>query len=89
MDDGVVLELCRQAFLTALYTSGPVLAAVLVIGVIVSILQAITQVQEATLTFVPKMVGAGLVVLVGGYWMLDHIVRFTQQLFMNLSQYAH
>jgi len=88
MDDSVVLELCRQAFLAALYSSGPILATVLVIGIAVSILQAITQVQEATLTFLPKMLGAGLVVLFGGYWMLEHLVSFTLQLFANLPHYA-
>ncbi|MEN6401714.1 MAG: flagellar biosynthetic protein FliQ, partial [Armatimonadia bacterium] len=78
MTDATVLELCRQAFWTALLCSGPILAVVLVIGVAVSILQAVTQVQEATLTFLPKLRGAGLVMLVGGYWMLEQKVRFTE-----------
>ena len=88
MDDSTVLELCRQAFWAALYTGGPLLLTVLVIGIAVSILQAITQVQEATLTFLPKMLAAGLVMLIGGYWMLEQMITFTQQLFGNLSQYA-
>lgn len=88
MSDATVLELCRQAFWTALLCSGPVLTVVLVIGVAVSILQAVTQVQEATLTFLPKLLGAGLVMLVGGYWMLEEMVRFTEQLFGNLGQYV-
>jgi flagellar biosynthesis protein FliQ len=89
MDDSIVLNLCHQAFLTALYTSGPILLAVLVIGVAVSILQAVTQIQEATLTFVPKMLGAGLVMVFGGYWMLNQIVHFTEQLLSDLPHYAH
>lgn len=88
MTDATVLDLCRQAFLTALYCSGPLLGVVLVIGVAVSIFQAVTQVQEATLTFLPKMLGAGIVLLVGGYWMLEQLVRFTEQLLANLGQYV-
>jgi flagellar biosynthetic protein FliQ len=88
LTDATVLELCRQAFWTALLCSGPILAVVLVIGVAVSILQAVTQVQEATLTFLPKLLGAGLVMLIGGYWMLEQMVRFTEQLFGNLGQYV-
>jgi flagellar biosynthetic protein FliQ len=87
MDDALVLDLCRQAFTTALLTSGPVLAVVLVIGVGVSIVQAVTQVQEATLTFVPKMLGAGLVMLVGGYWMLEQLLRFTQGLLGDFTPF--
>lgn len=88
MTDATVLDLLHQAFWTALMCSGPLLLVVLVIGVVVSILQAVTQVQEATLTFLPKMLGAGLVMLVGGSWMLEQVVRFTEQLFGNLSQYV-
>ena len=88
MNDASVLELCHQAFATALLCSGPMLGVILVIGVAVSIMQAVTQVQEATLTFLPKLLGAGLVAIIGGSWMLDHLVRLTEQLFSNLSQYA-
>lgn len=89
MTDSTILELCRQAFVTALLCSGPLLGVILVIGVAVSIVQAVTQVQEATLTFLPKLLGAGVVMLVGGYWMLEQVVHLTEQLFGNLSQYVH
>jgi flagellar biosynthetic protein FliQ len=88
MTDSSILDLCRQAFATALLCSGPLLAVVLLIGVAVSILQAVTQVQEATLTFLPKLLGAGLVLIVGGSWMLDQLLRMTEELFTNLAQYA-
>lgn len=88
MDDAVVLDLLRGAFVTTLLCGGPLLGVMLLIGVAVSILQALTQVQEATLTFLPKMIGAGLVCLVGGYWMLEQVIRFTTQLFGNLALYA-
>ncbi len=86
MTDATILDLCRQAFTTALLCAGPVLGVVLVIGVAVSILQAVTQVQEATLTFLPKLLGAGLVLIIGGAWMLDHLVRLTEQCLTNLGQ---
>ncbi|NPV49067.1 MAG: flagellar biosynthetic protein FliQ [Armatimonadetes bacterium] len=89
MDDALVLDLCRQAFSTALLVSGPVLAVVLAIGVAVSILQAITQVQEATLAFVPKMLGAGLVMLLGGYWMLEQLLHLTRGLLGDFGPYTH
>ncbi|MEI6499716.1 MAG: flagellar biosynthesis protein FliQ [Armatimonadota bacterium] len=88
MTDSTILDLCRQAFVTALLCSGPILSVVLVIGVAVSIMQAVTQVQEATLTFLPKLIAAGLVTVMAGGWMLDHLVRLTEQLFGNLSQYV-
>lgn len=88
MDDALVLDLCRQAFSTALLVSGPVLAVVLAIGVAVSLLQAVTQVQEATLTFVPKMVGAGLVMLLGGYWMLEQLLHLTRGLLGDFGPYT-
>ena len=87
MTDSTVLDLCRQAFLTALYCSGPVLGVMLVVGLLVSILQAVTQVQEATLTFLPKMLGAGVVILVGGHWMLQQLVGLATQLWGNFGQY--
>lgn len=88
MSDATILELCHQAFATALLCSAPVLGVVLVIGVAVSILQAVTQVQEATMTFLPKLLGAGVVLIVGGSWMLDQLLRLTEQLFSNLGQYV-
>ena len=88
MDDAAVLGLCRQAFMASVYTGGPILLTVLVIGVVVSILQAITQVQQATLTFLPKMLGAAVVTLVGGYWMLEKLVRFAYELFSSLPAYV-
>jgi flagellar biosynthetic protein FliQ len=88
MDDAVVLDLLRSAFVITLLSGGPLLGVMLLIGVAVSILQALTQVQEPTLTFLPKMIGAGLVCLVGGAWMLEQVIRFTTQLFGNLALYA-
>ena len=87
MNDAFVLDLARQAFVISLLVSGPLLGVILIVGVAVSILQAITQVQEATLTFVPKVLGAGLVMLLGGGWMLEQLIRFTAGLLGDFAQY--
>jgi flagellar biosynthetic protein FliQ len=87
MNDAFVLDLARQAFVISLLVSGPLLAVILIVGVAVSIMQAITQVQEATLTFVPKVLGAGLVMLLGGGWMLEQLIRFTAGLLGDFGQY--
>ncbi len=80
MTDVQVLEIAKDAFMLALKVAGPILGVALVIGVIVSILQTITQVQEMTLTFVPKLIGAGLIVLLGGHWMLSELVSWVSRL---------
>ena len=77
------VELGRQALWVALMVGAPVLLAVLVVGAAVSILQAATQVQEATLSFLPKLLGAGLVTVLGGAWMLDQLLRLAQQCFSH------
>ena len=80
MSDVQVLEIVKDAFMLALKVAGPILGAALVIGVTISILQTITQVQEMTLTFVPKLIGAGLIILFGGSWMLSELVSWVSNL---------
>ncbi|MFN4032307.1 MAG: flagellar biosynthesis protein FliQ [Fimbriimonadales bacterium] len=84
MSQGEVLELGRQAMLVGLQIALPVLVTALLIGLIVSVFQAVTQIQEMTLQFIPKMLGVGLVMLFAGGWMLLRIVEFTRQVFTNL-----
>ena len=62
----------------------PLLLAGLVVGLLVSIFQAITQIQEMTLTFIPKILAAIVVMIVGGPWMLNQIVTYTQQLWQGI-----
>ncbi len=80
MTDLQVLEIARDAFILAAKLAGPVLMVALIVGVVVSVLQTITQIQEMTLTFVPKLIGAGLVVLIGGNWMIRELVAFVEGL---------
>jgi flagellar biosynthetic protein FliQ len=82
------LDLFRQALLTALLLASPMLAAGLVIGLAVSVFQAVTSIQEMTLTFIPKMIGVILALLIALPWMLSLMTRFTTQLLGNLGAWA-
>lgn len=85
MDQGTVLEVSRQAVQVALMVSLPILAVSLFLGLMVSVFQAITQVQEMTLTFVPKLIGLAIVMALMGSWMLTTLVAFTTQCFHRIS----
>jgi flagellar biosynthesis protein FliQ len=86
VDQGVVLDVARQGMQVALMVSLPVLAVSLFVGLLVSVFQAITQVQEMTLTFVPKLVGVGIVLMLMGSWMLTTLVSFTQLCFEQMAR---
>jgi flagellar biosynthetic protein FliQ len=82
------LGLSQQALWIAVKIAGPVIAAGLVVGVIVSVFQAATQIQEQTLLFVPKVLALlGALALLGG-WMMTHLVEFARHLFMALPDLA-
>jgi len=70
MSDAQVIEIVSEAFQVAATIAGPILMAALLVGVSISLLQTITQIQEMTLTFVPKIVAMGLVMLFSGQWMI-------------------
>lgn len=80
MSEGTVIDIVVGAMLMAAKLAGPVLVACLVIGVVVALVQTITQIQEMTLSFVPKLVGAVLVVVVGGRWMIHQVVAWVRHL---------
>lgn len=86
MDQTSVLELARHAITIAFTVSLPILAVSLFVGLAVSIFQAVTQVQEMTLTFVPKMLGAALVIVFMGGWMLTTLVGFTRLCFEHAAR---
>ena len=88
MSEELILTLGSDTLRTTAYIAGPLLGAALVVGLIVSIFQAITQINEATLTFIPKLVVIALVLVVGGPWMLDVLTHFTVELFENISMYV-
>ncbi len=77
MDVAYALEVGRQGFIVSLLITLPILSMALFVGLSVSVMQAMTQVQEMTLTFVPKMIGAGVIILTMGSWMISTLVKFT------------
>lgn len=79
--DASVLDIALATMVVAAKLSAPVLVTALVIGFAVSLFQSVTQIQEVTLSFVPKAIGVGLALLVTGHWMLQTLVSFTQGLF--------
>ncbi len=86
MTDSDVMHIAVQAMILGAKLAAPVLLISLVIGFVISLLQAVTQVQEMTLTFVPKVIAVAVVLLVAGNWMLGESVAFTQQLFDQLPE---
>jgi len=80
MSDAEVLDIISGAFTIAAKIAGPILAVALIVGVVISLLQTVTQIQEMTLTFVPKLVGMGLVILVAGNWMLREMLTWIEGL---------
>ena len=84
MTDAAVVEIAVQAIMISAKLAAPILIVTLAIGLGVSIMQSVTQIQEVTLTFVPKLVGVGLVILLAGNWMLREMIAFTTSLFTEL-----
>jgi flagellar biosynthetic protein FliQ len=81
-----VMEIGRQALQMTLILSGPPLLAALVTGLIISIFQAATQINEQTLSFIPKLVVMFITLLVAGPWMLDMMVDYIRRLFESIPQ---
>ena len=84
MTDTQVLHVAAQAMVLAMKLALPILLVSLIIGFAVSLMQSVTQIQEVTLSFVPKLFGVAVVILVSGHWMLNQTVDFTRQLFEQL-----
>src|SRR3954471_1839469 len=88
MDAAQVFTIGQQALYTLLTVAAPVLLAVLVVGILVSIFQAATQINEATLTFVPKLLAAVAVMGVAGPWMLTSLVEYLRSVLLSLPSAA-
>lgn len=84
MSEGVLLDAARQAIQIALVVCLPLLAASLLTGLVVSVLQVATSLQDATLTFVPKIVVVAAVLLLTGRWMLRLLLDFTRHLIASV-----
>ena len=88
MDPQAALTMGQNALYMLLMISAPVLATVLVVGLVVSLFQAITQIHEATLSFVPKLIAAIAVFAIAGPWMLTTMVEFIRSTILSIPQYA-
>lgn len=88
MSQNFVINLFEQSVYTILIVSAPMLLSGLLVGLLVSIFQATTQIQEQTLSFVPKIVAVLLSLVVFGPWILSHLVEFTEYIFNNLDTFV-
>ena len=88
MTPELVVEIVQRAIEVAILLAAPVLVSSLLIGLLISLFQAVTQINEATLTFLPKILTAGLALAFFLPWMLSVIIGFASRLFMNLAGYT-
>jgi flagellar biosynthetic protein FliQ len=84
MDTDTVVTLSTQAMSLALKISLPLLGVGLIVGVLISIIQAVTSIQEQTLSFIPKVLAMAAVLVIGGPWMLNQMLTYTSELWMSI-----
>jgi flagellar biosynthesis protein FliQ len=84
MNQDTVVNLATQAMTLGFEVAGPILLVGLVIGLAVSLFQAVTQIQEQSLSFIPKIIGLALVIVILGPWMLDRLVNYAINLYMSI-----
>jgi flagellar biosynthetic protein FliQ len=81
VNEDVVINLVMNAMALAFKVAMPLLGVALVLGLVVSVIQAVTQIQEQTLSFIPKILGMAVVLVVAGPWMLGQVITYTQELY--------
>ena len=84
MNQDTVVHLAQQAMELTMKVGGPLLLVGLAIGLIVSVFQAVTQIQEQSLSFIPKIVGVAVVIVVAGPWMLGQLLGYTEELYRSI-----
>ena len=89
MTDTKIIELALQAMTIAAKLGSPLLLTSLVVGFAVSLFQSVTQIQESTLSFVPKAAAIGAALLIAGNWMLHQMVSYTEQLYASIPSLLH
>ncbi|MEN6312933.1 MAG: flagellar biosynthesis protein FliQ [Clostridiaceae bacterium] len=87
MDQGTIINIAQDALLVTLYVSAPMLGLSLLVGLAVSIFQATTQIQEQTLSFIPKILAIIVAIAVFGSWMLRMLTEYTNNLYENINQF--
>ena len=88
MNEDLAIHLAVEALIVTLKVSAPFLLAGLVVGLLVSVFQAATQIQEQTLSFIPKIVATGVVAVIAGPWALDVLVAYAHELFSSIPELA-
>ncbi len=86
MDQDTIVSLATQAMTVAVEVAGPILLVGLAIGLTVSIFQAVTSIQEQSLSFIPKIVGLAALIVILGPWMLGQLVTYTENLYLSIPQ---
>ncbi len=89
MTEAYVITLAGNAVMVMLIIAAPILLVSLLVGSLISLVQAATQINEVTLTFIPKMIAIGLVIALLGSWMLQNLLVFTTNLFNSLPNFVH
>lgn len=87
MDPGTVIDLGREALYIIFLISVPILGISMLVGLLISIFQATTQIQEQTLTFVPKIFAVFITLLIFGSWMINIMVQYTTKLYLNINNF--
>ena len=87
MDQDTVMNLSSQAMEIAFKVALPILLVGLVVGLVISIFQAVTQIQEMTLSFIPKILALGAVLIIAGPWMLNQMLDYTAELWTSIPQW--
>lgn len=87
MDQNSVIYIGREAIYTVVLLSAPILLGSLIVGLLISIFQASTQIQEQTLTFVPKIIAVIAILVFLGPWMMNLLISYTTNLFLNINKF--
>jgi flagellar biosynthetic protein FliQ len=87
MTDASVVQIGLDALILSAKLAGPILLMTLGVGLFIGLIQSVTQLQEPTLTFVPKFIGTGLIIVLAGNWMLGEAVHFTLDLFEQIPEF--
>lgn len=84
MNDATAVQIATDAIILSAKLAGPALAVSLIVGVFVSLVQTVTSIQEMTLTFVPKLIGVALIIMLGGSWMLAELTTWVEELWSSI-----
>ena len=89
MDSNFVIHIGQQTLHTALLVSAPILLTCVIVGVVVTLLQAVTSIRDMSLTVVPKLMAVGFITLLFGNWMLGTMLRFMSEIFGHIQNIGH